>query len=33
MNYILRKINCKAFIGVVFTVVLILLCSVRAYAA
>lgn len=33
MDYILRKINCKAFIGVVFAVVLILLCSVRAYAA
>ena len=33
MNYILRKMNCKAFIGVVFAVVLILLCSVRAYAA
>lgn len=33
MNYILRKINCKAFIGAVFAVALILLCSVRAYAA
>ena len=33
MNYTLRKINCKAFIGAVFAVALILLCSVRAYAA
>ena len=33
MNYILRKMNCKAFIGAVFAIVLILLCSVRAYAA
>ena len=33
MNYTLRKINCKAFIGAFFAVAMILLCSVRAYAA
>lgn len=32
MNYILRKVNCKALIVVLFVFVVVVICPVRAYA-
>ena len=33
MNYTLRKLNCKALIGAIFSILVVLLLSTRAYAA